>query len=154
MLTRNPFPAPASLSGDQVICGTCSEMAAVRLVSGNLNLTVNVIDVPTVGPPLSFNLYYNAQDDVFTPELGHKWCHDYMARVQFDDWPEPSYANVVGPDGSRFRFNYEDADPEDEVAGAWVRQVGYRYTAAEPVDDTGTPGEWALDFPEGRRLVF
>ena len=144
-VTQNPFPAPATLLGDQVLSGSCSETASLRLLTGNLNLSVQVVQIPTVGFPLGFHLFYNAQDDVLTPALGHKWQHQYQMRLKFDAYPDPAQVTLVGPDAGRYGFT--------SGSSGWTRDPGYHFTPASLVEDS-LADEWRLEFPGGSCFVF
>lgn len=107
MPSSNAFPAPISPDGTQQISGSCSEQDLVRLVTGNHMRTVSLVNVPTIGFPLTFTLVYNSQEGLISPQpVGSKWRHNYMARLIPGGPSLMTYVSEAGrhhhfvPDGS------------------------------------------------------
>lgn len=73
----NAFPSPAGPDGLQSISGGCGDADTVRLLTGELMKNVSLVNVPTIGFPLSFRMTYHAQDTV-NDVLGPKWRSNYM----------------------------------------------------------------------------
>jgi len=139
---QNPFPGPADVEGYQRLAGSCSTSEQVRLFSGNLVATISLVDVPTIGAPLSLYLVYNAQDVGFGP-LGHKWRHNYMMRLLFAGDPT-NQVTFVSDTGRHFGF-------VPDGGGGWMAD-GNSYFFPGTLTNPG-PG-WRISFPDDSFLDF
>src|SRR5436309_963443 len=100
---QNPFPAPATLNGQQQINGTCSISDLVSLYDGNLQVQASIVNVATIGSPLKFTLTYNALDTSAADRVGYNWRHNYMMNLIITGAPA-TYVTFVSDTGRQFGF--------------------------------------------------
>src|ERR1700678_3194409 len=99
MSSQNPFPAPATTDGYQSIAGSCSEGDQLFLWTGNLVKMVTLVNVPTIGYPLSCVLTYNSRANAASP-VGNNWrCNVFMNLIISMD-----VITYVDPTGRRYDF--------------------------------------------------
>ncbi|MBX3170109.1 MAG: hypothetical protein KF760_22075 [Candidatus Eremiobacteraeota bacterium] len=139
----NPlFPQSAGVDGYQTLFQGCALSEKVRLETGNLVRTMNLISVPTIGPSLAFTLVYNSRAVENTCGFGYGWTHNYQARI------EPSSTAPVFVDHSGRRFTFLDD------GGNW--RLDLDEGLFEQLTLTSLPGdEWQLSYyPDGAVFQF
>ena len=102
-MQSNPFPSQSTWTAPRFY-GSCSEQTALDVFSGNLRERYTVVDVPTIGLPLRFFLYYNSQETVSGP-VGNKWRHNLMMKLSFTTGAYPLYCTYTAEAGAQYIFN-------------------------------------------------
>lgn len=136
------FPNPVTLDGYQVLFQGCSVSEQVRVENGNLVRILNLISVPTLGPALAFQLYYNSNSVDETQGFGYGWSHSWGTSLT------PSPTEPIFRDHTGRTFTFRD----DE--GEW--NLDLSEGIFEPVTLTSLPDdEWQISYyPDGSILRF
>ena len=135
------FPQPASVDGYQTLFQGCALNEKVRLETGNLLRTMNLISVPTIGPSLDFTLVYNSQTVDTNEGFGYGWKHNWQVNI------EPGATPVyVDHSGRRFTFFDNGSDWELDLEEGFFDKISL----------TSLPGdEWQVSYyPDGMILQF
>lgn len=136
------FPQAAGVDGYQTLFQGCALNEKVRLETGNLMRTLNLISVPTIGPSLAFTMVYNSRAVQDTGGFGYGWIHNWHARV------EPSSTAPVFVDHSGRRFTFLDN------GGEW--ELDLSEGLFEKITLTSLPDdEWQVSYyPDGNIFQF
>ena len=110
----------------------------VNLFNGNLVKSVSLINVRTVGLPLSFKLTYNSQETVLGA-VGNKWRHNFMASLDVSG----GSATFHDIDGAYFSFGWNGS--------AWVLTSTSPFTQAT-LSEVGST--WQLVYPDNSAYYF
>ncbi len=139
--------------------------------SGNFNLEITDISIPTLGQPLRFERTYNSLSVVedlvvYSDTMGYGWTHTYDLDLTFAAGPYGVDNAVIlkAPHGSRMRFTIEGGEGEGEGEGGygetyipdpgiWASMVKYDHVLTQTyVITTGNQTVYTFETPKPGQL--
>ena len=104
--SQNPFPSQPGVDGFQTIAGGCSDGIRVALYGGHLQVSVDIVRVPTVGLPLAFYLTYDSLASNVSTTVGNRWLHNLMMSLTVVG----QSATFVNDTGKSYDFEYDGTE--------------------------------------------